>query len=238
MFSEHLEQIQREAVERFPEEAVWLITVTGCRLVDNVAQEPEQFFEVRPKDVAKALAEGLLAVVHSHTSGEHAPSAADMKGQASSGVPWGLVITDGKSCSDAVWWGDCLEPRPLIGRGFRHGVSDCYALVRDYYREHRGVVLKDFPRDWEWWKTGLDLINDGIIPAGFKVISAEDARPGDVWAAQIRSDVPNHTGVLLEDGLALHQPGANKASDPYKLSIREPVSRYQHFITHWLRYQG
>lgn len=236
MFQEFEDQIKSEAVSQFPKEAVWLITKVGCRMVENVSSDPTMFFEVRQQDTAKALSEGLLAVVHSHAGGLHAPSAADMRGQAGSGVPWGLVLTDGTSCSDIVWWGDSVEPQPLVGRPFRHGISDCYALVRDYFRTERGITLRDFPRDWEWWSNGQDLINDGILPAGLRPVPMSEARPGDIWIAQIRSDVPNHTGILLEGGLALHQPGSRHAYDPYKLSVREPINRYLHFITHWLRY--
>ena len=34
---------------------------------------------------------------------------------------------------DVFWWGDKLPRAPLIGRGFRHGIHDCYSLIRDYY---------------------------------------------------------------------------------------------------------
>lgn len=238
MFDEYLEQIRAEAIEAFPCEAVWLITAAGCARVENIHEDPENFFSVSEQDTRRALAAGLLAVVHSHPSNVAAPSASDMQGQINTAVPWAIVATDGVACSDLVWWGPGAPAGPLIGRGFRHGTADCYSLIRDYYRLEKGITLREFPRDWLWWEQGQTLFVDGFKEAGFFRIDADEARPGDVWLAQIRSDTPNHGGVLLEDELALHQPGGKVPVELSKLSVREPIFRYMRHITHWLRYEG
>ena len=125
-----------------------------------------------------------------------------------------------------------------MGRGFRHGVTDCYSLIRDYYRLERDVVLPEFPRDWEWWCNEQDLYRDGFGKAGFERLVDVDLRPGDVFLAQIRSGVPNHGGVYLGDGLALHHLAARLPVDATRLSRREPIDRWMKFISHWLRYTG
>src|SRR5699024_4319957 len=119
------------------------------------------------------------------------PSAADMRGQINTGVAWGIVATDGERCAGLAWWGDGVERAPLIGRGFVHGVTDCYALVRDYYAIELGIALPDYPRDWEWWHKGGNLYLEGVASAGFARIEADDAQPGDMWFAQLRSPVPS-----------------------------------------------
>lgn len=236
LFLEFVEQIRAEAIAAHPEEAVWLITPGECRLVKNSHPDPENYFSVAPRTLASAMKRGLLAVVHSHPGGYAAPSEADMRGQIDSNVPWGLLSTDGVVASELIWWGCNAPIAPIVGRQFRHGVTDCYALIKDYYSVELGTYLPEFPRSWEWWNEGGDGFLAGFPLAGFVRIDASEARPGDVWLAQIRSPVPNHGGVLLEGNMILHQLGATKPVDPARLSVREPLQRYMNLITHWLRY--
>lgn len=237
MFPEFSDQIRSEAVAAYPAEAVWLITTAGCKQVRNTADDPTKTFRVSKKDMAAATAAGLLAVVHSHPDSPPCPSEADMVGQIGSKVPWGIVATDGTSTSLITWFGDQVPKPPLVGRGFLHGVTDCYALIRDFYQEELGIPLVEFPRNWEWWRNGKDLYRDGIRPAGFRVIEESEAVPGDMWVAQLHSPVPNHGGVLLDRGLALHHPSSRNPVDPGFLSRREPISRWLPHIVMWLRHE-
>lgn len=238
MFKEYEDKIKAEAIKSYPEEAVWLITNSGCKKVKNISPTPTKTFKVSKQEMGKAIASGLLAVVHSHPDYPDCPSESDMKGQIASGVPWGVVATNGEITTDIRWWGENIERKPLIGRGFCHGINDCYGLIRDYYRQELGISLVDFPRDWEWWLNGKDLYQDGIVPAGFRKIEQAEATVGDMWIAQVRSPVPNHGGILLENGLALHHPCGNNPVDPTRLSIREPIGRWLPHITLWLRHNS
>jgi len=238
MLDEHHAQLAREAAAAYPHEAAWLITPGECRQVANVAEDPRATFRVAKRDLAAAHGRGLLAIVHSHPNGPDCPSEADMRGQLASGVPWGIISTDGERCLPPFWWGDQAETPPLVGRGFRHGVTDCYSLIRDYYRLELDIVIPEFPRSWEWWRAGQDLYRDGFGQAGFRRIESADARPGDVFLAQLRSPVPNHGGILLEGGLALHHKTGKLAVDATRLSMREPIARWLPHITHWLRHSG
>lgn len=235
---EQLQQIQQQAREQFPLEAIWLLREDGLHLVDNVHADPEKNFLVSEKDMALAWAKGLRAVIHSHPSGVSAPSAADMTCQLQTAVPWAVIGLDEHNIGDLAWWGKGAPKEPLVGRGFRHGITDCYALIKDYYEMELGIDLPEFPRDWEWWQHDMNLFSEGFTKAGFVRIEASQALPGDVWLAQIRSDVPNHGGVLLEGELAIHQMGSKVAVDLTRPSVREPIHRYVSLITHWLRYEG
>jgi len=237
MFEQYESHIRQQAIEAYPLEAVWLITEDGCRHVENIHEDPENFFSISEADSRYAMARGLLAVVHSHPSNIAAPSASDMQSQINTAVPWGIVGTDGVDATRIAWWGNGTPKQPLVGRQFRHGISDCYSLIRDYYEEEKGVDLLEFPRDWEWWKD-QNLLVEGFPLAGFTRIDASEAEPGDVWLAQIASDVACHCGILLEDSLALHQVCSRNPVDDSRLSVREPIFRYQRYITHWLRYTG
>lgn len=236
MFEQYLKQIQREAISAYPNEAVWLITPAGCRQVENVHEHPDEAFAVRESDSRRAQAEGLLAVVHSHPKTAPVPSSLDMQGQVNTGVPWGVLSVDSTSATGITWWGH-PEVAPLIGRPFCHGVTDCYALVRDYYLVELGIRLPEYPRDWRWWEHGANLLEEGFAAAGFLVIDVSEARPGDVWVAQIGGRVPNHVGILLENDLALHQIGSGDPIDSSRPSAREPIYRYLRFVVKWLRHK-
>ena len=231
-------KIKQQAIEGYPLECVWLVYGGQCKQVKNIADDPSREFKVSRADMAAATLGGLEAIIHSHPDYPDCPSASDMRGQELSGVPWGIIATNGVDATDICWFGDQVENQTLIGRGFRHGVTDCYALIRDYYKSELGIDLINFHRDWDWWNNGGDLYRDGIKPAGFRVIDQSEAKPGDMWIAQVRSPVPNHGGILLDNGLALHHPSAKNPVDAAQLSRREPIERWLPYITIWLRHES
>lgn len=249
MFEEYHDQIKQMAIEAFPREGCALLTKErGFYIVENIAKNSEKEFEIDTKILGKAYKEGLLAVIHSHPGGPDCPSQADMEGQLSTNVPWVIVSTDGKACTTPFAFGDGAPTPELVGRPFRHGVTDCYSIIRDYYKVHRQVILKEFPRDWEWWLPKKDkdgkiiqeaesLYSKGFSKAGFRVITDEEVQVGDVFLAQLRSKTPNHGGVYLGKGLILHHLTSFSPVDITRVSMREPVIRWQKHITHWLRYE-
>lgn len=237
LFKEYEPQIREQAVQAYPLEGIWLVTKAGCAQVENIHEDPENHFRVGIADMSRALSEGLLAIVHSHPDQENVPSAADMQGQINTAVPWGIVTAGAEGCSPIRWFGH--ETPPLLGRPFVHGITDCYALIKDFYLLKKGVELPEFPRSWGWWNHGQDLFMEGFAKAGFRRISQEEARPGDVWLAKIRSNTVNHGGVLVENDLMLHQMGTStRPVDAARKSAREPISRYLSHIHIWLRYEG
>lgn len=237
MFTEHYDQLKHEALVAYPEEAVWLVVRGECRRVANVSPEPTKTFQVAKSTMIEAMIEGLDAVIHSHPDYPACPSEADMRGQIETAVPWGVIATDGQQCTPVTWFGDGVDRQPLIGRGFCHGVTDCYGLIRDYYQIEHGIVLPEYPRSWEWWLNGQNLYLDGVEAAGFVRIRPQDAREGDMWFAQLRSPVPNHGGIMAANGLALHHPSASLPVDPSRLSKRDPIGRWLPHITHWYRHK-
>ncbi len=237
MFDHFTDELRAGALAAYPEEAVWLVVSGELRQVDNVAAEPRKTFAVSKRDMQAAVAAGLDAVIHSHPDYPACPSEADMRSQAATQVPWGIIATNGSQCTPVTWFGDQVAREPLIGRGFCHGITDCYGLIRDYYREEHGIALPDYPRSWEWWLNGGNLYLDGVESAGFYRISQHEARDGDMWFAQLRSKVPNHGGIIASNGLALHHPSAAKPVDPSRLSKREPIGRWLPHITHWYRHK-
>lgn len=239
LHKDYVEQIRAQALECYPEEGAWLITEKGCYFVDNIHEDPENYFDVSERDVRMARGEGLLAIVHSHTNGLHYPSEADMKSQINTAVPWGILLCDGVDSSWIRWWGGSKPDQvdDLLDRTFCHATADCYALVRDYYLVTFGIQLKEFPRSWRWWDD-QNLLSEGFSKAGFSVVKGEP-KAGDVWLASFasRTQTLNHCGVLLDNGLTHHHPGAGTPINATKKAVIEPIYRYMQNIHLWVRHK-
>jgi cell wall-associated NlpC family hydrolase len=120
-------------------------------------------------------------------------------------VPWGIVVLTEVHGAEIFFFGDRLPVPAYEGRVFRHGVADCYALVRDWYRQERSIVLPLTPRDPAWWDLGQNVIEDNLGRFEFDVVGPdEELQVGDVPLFQVAARVVNHTGISLGHGLILH----------------------------------
>jgi proteasome lid subunit RPN8/RPN11 len=199
------------AAKEFPREACGLLVIQKGREVycpcRNIGVGTDQFV-IHPEDYLAADRQGeIVGVFHSHPNLPSEPSQADLVACEATGLPWFIV-----SFPAGQW--ALIKPEgyvaPLVGRQWAHGVLDCYALVRDWYAQERGIDLPDFERFDEWWKRGLNL--------------------GDVLLMQVASPVPNHAAVYLGDGLILHHLQG-------RLSSRDVYGGYwQKVTTHALRH--
>lgn len=223
-----VEAHKAHAVAEWPREACGLIDLGGdYHPVSNVASDPVHTFELDGSAYLDLGPDNVAAVLHSHTSGEgeggrvvpplDAPSAADMRSQMDMAVPWGITLCLRDGASDPFWFGDQVPRPPLLGRSFRHGVDDCYALIRDWHQEAAGIPLPDYPRDEAWWEDGGELYGQ-FADAGFSRVQ-RDREPaiGDVFLCRVRSPVHNHGGIYIGGGLILHHLS-------HQLSMRSPAS--------------
>lgn len=194
---------EAHAAAAFPREACGLVVVVKgrerfhpCR---NAAFGDDHFI-ITPEDYAAAEDTGeVVGVFHSHCQMGPEPSEADLVGCEKSGLPWHIFALPTKRWHS---WQPTGYRAPLIGRRFQHGVLDCYALIRDWYAQERGITLLDFERTDNWWHRGQNLYLDNFGKAGFVV--AESPQHGDVLLLQMSSPVPNHAGIWLEGDMILH----------------------------------
>lgn len=241
-------QIKTHALECYPREACGLVLdgqVTGRFIegtylpVENTHSAPEMAFRIAPQVIAEYSGR-ITAVSHSHPDAPAAPSASDMVSQVQMNVPFIITATDGINCEEPFEFGDCLERFPLEGRPFRHGVTDCYELMRDYYWVNFKIALPVIPRDWEWWNDGLNLYQDYFRPAGFELVpEGTDPQKHDCFFLCVGSKVPNHGGIYLDGGMILHHLGSMR-SGPYSishLSVREYGVRWNAFRPIFVRYK-
>lgn len=236
MFGTQVEkEIQRHARSVYPEESVGFVINGEYVPQKNISNKPLSSFLVDPRDYPE---QGLQAVVHSHPEGELIPSEADMRCQITSGVPAGIVCSyyEFYKQSNILWFGNGVEPPPLLERPFRWGPSgsdgkgDCYALIKDYYLIEKEITIPDYPRAQDFWKQGQSLYMDNFRSAGFEEVQGEPQQ-GDVVIMSIRSQVPNHAGIYLGNGLLLHHLMG-------RLSRREPLNMWRKKVNTYLRYVG
>lgn len=202
------------AIAAYPDESCGLVVVVkgeekyyACR---NTAVTKSDHFVMSAEDYAQAEDDGeITAVVHSHPDAPSRPSQADRVACEASGLPW-YILSIGQEPDQAPHFQSesAIEPTgykaPLVGREFHHGVLDCFALIRDYYREELGIELEDYERTDDWWNRGENLYMKNLDAAGFYEVDPKDIRKGDMVIMQIRAPEPNHAGVYIGDGLFLH----------------------------------
>lgn len=229
-----------------PEESVGILSDGQYIACPNLSVYPEKSFRLG-RDIL-AQHQPVEAIIHSHPGGNACPSSHDMRQQIASHIPWVVVVvpTAGKPDIPECWfsWGHPPQLDMLVG--YRHGVTDCYGLIRGWFSDKAGVILPDYPREWEWWHGKENLYLDHFADAGFAPISAiseisaispsSAIRRGDVFLAAIRSPVPNHAGIYIGHGLILHHLAGARPADPSRLPRKEPVERWKRFITTWLRH--
>ncbi len=211
-----LAAIRAHAERDFPRECCGLVVVRKGRMryvpVRNVAERNEHFV-MHPQDQAGAEDAGeVLLVVHSHPGMPPLPSQADLVGCEVSGLPWLIVNWPTGAVHQFAPSG---YQAPLYGRQFTHGVLDCYAFIRDYYRLTLGLQLPDFARADEWWLKGDNLYLDGFASAGFEQVNGMP-QLHDVLLMRVGAQVPNHGAVYLGDGhIGHHQMGRLSSRDVY-----------------------
>jgi len=224
--NEIIQQAQIHSKEMYPDEACGFILEDKFLPLPNVAEHKDKEFQIQNKEFLKYNGR-IKAVVHSHPDYPHI-SKADMESQIRSALPWGVVFLQNNAVQHTAFWGNDII-YDLIGRPFIHGLFDCYALVRDYWRL-KGFDIKEFPRENLWWQDDPSMLEDGVESAGFHFIDESEVKVGDVVFMKVMADVVNHSGIVIEDGLVLHHLYN-------RLSRREPLFRWRKYITGFVRYK-
>ena len=153
----------------------------------------------------------ILAAVHSHIGINPKPSQADLIEIERNNLPY-LIMNYPLN----TW--TYTEPSgykaPLVGRPFVHGITDCYALLVDYYKQELKLDINDYARNHEWWLKGDNLYLENYEDAGF--VKVDTLQKHDVIIMQVASPVPNHCAIYLGDNVILqHVMGRVSSRDVY-----------------------
>lgn len=223
--------------QEYPKEACALVVAGKVIPVANSAESPTTHFRIEPEVYAPALIAGTLqAVLHSHVitletppkRDPRGPSAADMSSWIAMNIPFGISAVNEDQVSDLLWLDDSVD-RPLEGREFLWGYSDCYTLVRDYYKQALGIKLKNYSRG-EGWDEAFNFIVDRYADSGFTKVEINDLREHDLIVFQVRAPVPNHLAVVTGTNEMLHQ---------YldRLSGKDTIAKWSKHIAFVLRHK-
>lgn len=233
-----LSKFKSHVIKCYPQEACGVIINGAYYNCNNVADEPLNNFRISSIELAGLQAQygRVEAILHSHPFNTKSknkwprewPSTNDMNQWMKGIVPWGIVATEGENISDVVWL-DEGTIAPLIGRPFVHGVWDCYATVRDWFRLEKGITLPNFARDMEWWERGYNLYEENFVKAGFVEINRSDAVVGDCVIMKVMSKVPNHAAVITGPN-TITQHLIHRPSGEY------PLDKWERMVVKWVRY--
>lgn len=212
--------IVRSFYKQLPREACGFVVNDTYIPCENISTSDDHF-KISPHDYLAASEKGeIQCVLHSHNNWPHA-SKVDMQQQAAMDTPWGVINFRKGNVEDVFFWGDSVEPLPMVGRRFNHGVHDCFSLVRDWWRM-KGVTIPDSPREWGWWLNSEEhevenVIVEGLEYCGWYIIDLKDIEPGDGLLFRVRYKTVNHCAVYVGNGLMLHHfcaPGVLSRHDP------------------------
>jgi proteasome lid subunit RPN8/RPN11 len=160
----------------------------------NISPTSTETFEIAPDDWIQAELQGeITAVVHSHPDGLSILSQADQFYQQQTGLDWWLV------CDNKIHKFRYIKP--LLGREFKHGKTDCLTLVRDAYML-AGIDLPDYERQDGWWHNGQNLYLDLLPKNNFEQV--EDVQEGDIILVCLGSTTPNHAAIYIGNQFILH----------------------------------
>lgn len=180
---------------------------------NNISPTPTETFEIATEDWIKTEESGVItAVVHSHPNGLPILSEADQFYQQRTGLDWWLI------CNNKIHKFRYIKP--LLGRKFNHGETDCLTLFRDAYML-TGIDLPDYERQDDWWHNGQNLYLDLLPKNNFERV--EEAQEGDIILVCLGSTVPNHAAIYIGNQFILHHC-------PNRLSKRDLYDGF------WLKY--
>ena len=186
-----------------------------CR---NLSMTAHQCFIIDPEDYVRADNTGeIKAIVHSHPVTPPFPSEADKLSCEQSKLPWHIVNPKTEQ------WGyyePCGYKPSLKGRPWVWGVTDCWSLVRDFYKEEKGIELLDYERPVTPQEfNDVPLFERYAERTGFKELDPnETLKNGDILLMSIMYNTLNHVAIFL-DGDVLHH-----LTD--RLSCKEPYSAW------------
>ena len=194
----------------------------------NSALRPD-FFRCSPSDYLIAESKGkIVAVYHSHTNSNQFFSEFDKFNSLCHKINYVLHCADTNSF---IQFDPALSDfHKYIGRAFEIGETDCYSLVRDFYREELGIALGDYERNWNWRRNLDKLFDPNFEREGFSEVYTLEKY--DCILFGFKTEAPSaHIAVYLGDGLMLHQPNKSRSK------IEELSNKYKKFAKHTIRHK-
>ena len=182
---------------------------------NNLSMTQHQCFIIDPIDYVKADNLGeIIAIVHSHPITPPTPSQADRISCEHSNLPWYIVNPKTEQWADLKPEG--YKPE-LCGRPWVWGITDCWSLVRDWYKEEKNIELVDYERSM----TPEEFLENPLFEkyaknTGFRELANDEAlKKGDVLLMSILHPTLNHVAIFLGDMVLHHLADRLSCKEPY-----------------------
>jgi len=213
---EIIQQAISHAKDEYPRESCGVVIVFKgrekyypCR---NISLEPENSFELHPEDYSQACDLGeITKIVHSHPKNFALPSEWDMNSIEKGNVPWIIVQPQTESFTETY---PSKYIPSLIGREYVWGISDCYSIVRDYYKKELSISLPNYERRGEKLSPSENPFIISYKKLGF--VKVEEPKKHDIILMFLNGSNPQHVAIYLGEGIMLHQvEGRLSSKDVY-----------------------
>ena len=182
---------------------------------NNLSMTQHQCFIIDPIDYVKADNLGeIIAIVHSHPTTPPTPSQADRISCEHSNLPWYIVNPKTEQWADLKPEG--YKPE-LCGRPWVWGITDCWSLVRDWYKQEKNIELIDYERSM----TPEEFLENPLFEkyaknTGFRELANDEAlKKGDVLLMSILHPTLNHVAIFLDDMVLHHLADRLSCKEPY-----------------------
>lgn len=218
MFTEEiLKSIKKHALETSPEECCGLLLKQGERTsvypTKNASTHDRRFtFSIDVLDMLEAHKQGaVIGYYHSHNT--PVDSAIFSETDIHNVRIHKLISVLYNTCSNQFYFLDDAKQLNYLGRQFKLGSSDCFALVREYYQRELGLNITDYFRDSRWflrdpdlWTAHLDE-HGGIVVHKGNDFDESVLRVHDLILIKGQEmQNPSHGGVYIGNGMLLHHP--------------------------------
>lgn len=91
-----------------------------------------------------------------------------------------------------------------LGREFVHGTTDCYSLIRDFYKNEFNIELRDYARADFWWNNGQNLYMENFKKEGFyQLDDLEEPQFGDIFLIALGCSVASHGAIYIGENKIL-----------------------------------
>ena len=181
----------------------------------NLSITDHQCFIIDPEDYIKADNTGnIIGVVHSHPITPPTPSQADKISCEDSNLPWYIV---NPKTEQWAYLEPCGYKPPLLGRQWVWGITDCWALVIDWYKQEKNIELLDYERPITPEEFIKNPVFEKYLPSrGFRLLSSsEPLINGDVLAMSILGNGLNHVAIFLDGDVLHHLTDRLSCKEPY-----------------------
>ncbi len=170
----------------------------------NIAEDKTREFKISMDDSIRVKGLGHeIGVFHSHPKTESGFSPSDIEHAGYIALPFYMYDTQSGS------WHEYLPPTykiPLTGIPYALGFSDCYGIIRDYFRQTYGFHLNDYDRDEHYLHEDNGTILASYEKEGFISVPISAIQTDDILMFKTDRALPQHFAVYRGANMMLHHP--------------------------------